>query len=245
MRNFSKLLGIIALAAVIGFSFTACSDGGDSGGGGGTKGGLTAPTGFTATAYSSSSIILTWNAVPGAIGYNIYNGTSRANLNGVGTVTSNYANNYNLPANTTVYYQIAAYNEKGEGPRSKVISATTLSANNYSPNGVWEGYEGTQINVSGSTGVYKAFGGDFSGGFPLFTDAKNKGYIKIGDQLWRNISSTGNLSWSGQELNVTYNTASPNVATGTSWSNITFTMSADGQTLTVNNGSFSVIWRRK
>jgi hypothetical protein len=39
MRNFSKLLGIIALAAVIGFSFAACGDGGGGGSGGGGGGG--------------------------------------------------------------------------------------------------------------------------------------------------------------------------------------------------------------
>jgi hypothetical protein len=39
MRNFSKLLGIIALAVIIGFSFAACGDGGGGGGGGGSGGG--------------------------------------------------------------------------------------------------------------------------------------------------------------------------------------------------------------
>ena len=35
MRNFNKLFGIIALAAVIGFSMIACDDGGGVSGGGG------------------------------------------------------------------------------------------------------------------------------------------------------------------------------------------------------------------
>ena len=40
MKNTTKLFGIIALVAVIGFSFMACDDGDDKGGGGGS-GGLT------------------------------------------------------------------------------------------------------------------------------------------------------------------------------------------------------------
>jgi hypothetical protein len=37
MKNFLKFLGIIALAAVIGFSIIACGNGTTSGGGGGSK----------------------------------------------------------------------------------------------------------------------------------------------------------------------------------------------------------------
>jgi hypothetical protein len=37
MKNFYKLIGIIALVAVIGFSFTACGGGGGGGGGGPAK----------------------------------------------------------------------------------------------------------------------------------------------------------------------------------------------------------------
>jgi hypothetical protein len=197
MKKFFKLkaaqrvAGIIALVAIIGFSMAACDTGGDDG----TKGGLAAPTGLTATPYSSSSIILTWNAVSGATGYNVYNGTSPTNLNGPGTVTSNYANNYSLPANTTVYYQIAAYNANGEGPRSNVVSATTLSANNYSLDGTWEALDGLRVRISGSTGVIVQFPSDMGA---LWNDARNKGYVKVGDTYWRNLTSTGNLTWSGQ-----------------------------------------------
>jgi len=242
MKKVFKLFSIIAFVAIIGFSMAACFiDDNDDGTGGD---GLTAPTGFTATPYSSSSIILTWNAVPGATGYNVYDGTSPTNLNGPGTVSSNYANNYNLPANTTVYYQIAAYNANGEGPRSNVVSATTLSANNYSLNGVWEITDGTQITISGSTGVFKVFGGDFVS-LPLFADAKNKGYIKLGDQFWRNLTSTGNLTWSGQEMVVQNYTSTPNVAIGISYENCTFTMSADGRALTRTSGSNNIVATRK
>jgi len=39
MKNLFKVLGFIALVALIGFSFTACGGGGDDGGGGGGGGG--------------------------------------------------------------------------------------------------------------------------------------------------------------------------------------------------------------
>jgi hypothetical protein len=253
MKNISKariapLFRIIALVAVIGFSFAACSDGGGGGDGGGTKGGLTAPKGFTATAYSSSSIILSWNAVPGATGYNVYNGTSSSALSGPGTVTSNYALNYSLPANTTVYYQIAAYNANGEGPRSTVVSATTLSANTYlltSLNGTWEWIgNGRVITISGNKGVFNRFENPVPA---LWQSAIDKGYVTIGStSSWQNLTSTGNLTWSGQLLAVRYNTSNPNVAIGTAWQNCTFSLSSNGQTLTctANDGSTST-WTRK
>jgi hypothetical protein len=231
MKKFFKLLGIIALVAIMGFSMAACDTGGDDGGG--TKGGLTAPTGFTATAYSSSSIILTWNAVSGATGYNVYNGTSPSNLNGPGTVSSNYANNYNLPANTTVYYQIAAYNANGEGPRSNVVSATTLSANNYSLNGVWEGENGYQVRVSGSTATLLQIPG-----FPIWVDALNKGYISIGGTIWRNLTSTGNLRWSGETVGINWS-GNRDIATGITWQNTTIIMSADGKTINYEGGQIT------
>jgi len=227
MKNLFKVFGLIALVAIIGFSMAACDTGGDDGGG--TKGGLTAPTGLTATPYSSSSIILTWNAVAGATGYNVYNGTSPSALGGPGSVTTNYATNYNLPANTTVYYQIAAYNANGEGPRSSVVSATTLSANNYSLNGVWD-YSGYLVTVNGSNAVLNEFRNPIS---VLLQSAINKGYIKRGDIVWKNIKSTGNLTWTADIIGITFDYSNPNVATGTGWYyNQVITMSNDGQTLT-------------
>jgi hypothetical protein len=100
----------------------------------------------------------------------------------------------------------------------------------YSIDGVWErNSDSRQIVINGSTSVYSSWGSP--SGYGL--DAINKGYIKIGDQNFRNLSSAGNLTWSGQILVITYNTSSPNVATGTDWTNCTITMSANGQTFSV------------
>ena len=100
---------------------------------------------------------------------------------------------------------------------------------NTSLNGVWGRSGSWQATINGNTGVYSSLtSSDVS-----FLDAVSKNYIKLGDQAFRNITTTGNLTWSGQYLTITTNTARPNVAIGTAWENCTFTMSADGQTLTV------------
>jgi len=106
---------------------------------------------------------------------------------------------------------------------------------NTSLNGVWE-VNGTQITVSGNTGVFSTFGSLTA----LYTDAVNKGYVKLGDQRWRNIRSTGNLTWSAEQLGIDFNQSSPNVATGASYkTTTTITMSADGKTLTVDNLTYT------
>jgi len=73
-------------------------------------------------------------------------------------------------------------------------------------------------------------------------DAVSKGYVKFDDQIFRNIKSAGNSTWTMQELTVTYNTRNPDVATGVRWSNSTYTLSANGQTLSKNG---VVVWVRE
>jgi hypothetical protein len=221
MTKFSKLFSIIALVAVIGLSFVACDNGTSSGN-------IPAvPTGLTATAYSSSAITINWNAVPGATGYNVYNGYTSA-VTYVGVVYSNFAYNYDLPANTTIYYKVTAINSQGESGMSNLAYATTLSTGNYSLNGVWDAGNGEQITVSGSAGTWNKF---WNSPDALTQSAIDKGYIRIGDQAWRNIRSMGNLTWSGEYKMITLNSSSPNVALGTTWTNCTIVMGANGQTV--------------
>ena len=110
-------------------------------------------------------------------------------------------------------------------------------------NGVWLSARGNVMTLNGSTGVHTTQ----SPTHALWQDAINKGYLKVGDQIYRNISSSGNLRWTGQAFTVTYNTNAPNVAIGTTWSNATLTMSADGQTLQMrtSSGSTSSYTRRQ
>jgi len=119
-------------------------------------------------------------------------------------------------------------------------STTPTTPDTYSLDGIWVS-GGTQIIVSGNTGVFGAFGSPSS----LWQSAIDKGYIKVSDQYWKSLTNTGNLTWSGQCLAVTYNTSNPNVATGTTWGNVTFTLSADGQTLTLKDGTTTIrTWTR-
>jgi len=126
---------------------------------------------------------------------------------------------------------------------------TRKVSGNYSLDGVWGASDGSRVTVSGSTGVISAFP---SSPNLFWTDAINKHFINIGDQQWKSLTSTGNLKWSGQSLVVCYNTNTPNVADGTTWGNATFTMSADGQTITLvgqwsyktSSGTVNETWTR-
>jgi len=246
MKNIFKTFGIIALVAVIGFSIAACDDSGTDGGTTPVSS-LAAPTGLTAT-LSSTTLTISWNAVAGAAGYNLYIGSSSTTFEtpvdteGQTTIPMSLSE---LPSGTyTLYFKVAAKNANGtEGAMSNVISKTITNGSTpitptYSLDGIWE-IEGIQITFNGSTGVFTAL--NFSDDINVWQSALDKGYIKLGDTIWRNLTSTGNLTWSGQMLGIRVNTSSPNVATGTDWGNTTFTLSADGQTLTNGNGT----WTRK
>jgi len=136
-----------------------------------------------------------------------------------------------------------AYQANGAGTYTRQAGGTnwrkdssTASAPNTSLDGWWISASGLTIYIDGNTGYIAHIGSD-----PTWQDAQKKGYVKTNDQKMRNIRSTGNLTWSMQELGVQYNTRSPNVATGTQWDNYTFIMSADGKTLSENG---SVIYTR-
>jgi len=140
-----------------------------------------------------------------------------------------------IPTWETVQFKVAAVNSNGtEGAHSNVVSITftggsTQPQPNTSINGTWESGLGSRVTVSGNTGVLSSL----TSSDALWNDAKNKGYISIGSQVWRNIESKGNLTWSGQLLIVQFYTSSPNVAVSTTTTSCTFTMSADGRTLTI------------
>jgi predicted small secreted protein len=163
MKNLIKLkairmiAGIIALVAVIGFSFAACDNGTTSGGG-------TTPGGNT----------------PGGGG------------------------------NTT-----------------------------YSLDGYWEvsdsGYVYVIIHITGSTGVYTQFVTSSA----LWQSAINQGMIKVGDQALKNLTKTGERTWTGQSLRVSYNASSPDVAKGTSWGNCTITMNVNGLSFELDGSTYT------
>ena len=92
------------------------------------------------------------------------------------------------------------------------------------------------VTISGDTGVFTAFGSN-----ALVQNGVSKGYYKVGDPYFRNITKTGDLTWSGQEYGLT---GSGSNATGARWNNCTFTLSADGQTLQVRAGNTTLRFTR-
>ena len=93
-----------------------------SGGGGGT-GALPAPTGVSTSAATSSSMTISWNAVPGAVGYNVYRNGSKSNG---APVTSTTFVDSGLKAATQYAWTVAAIDSAGqEGASSARVTGTT------------------------------------------------------------------------------------------------------------------------
>jgi hypothetical protein len=85
-----------------------------------------APTGLVATAVSSSQINLAWNAVSGAIEYDVYRSTTSGGpYSQITTVTGTSFPNTGLTAGTTYYYVVKAFDGTCESGFSNQASATT------------------------------------------------------------------------------------------------------------------------
>lgn len=100
-----------------------------------------APSGFAATAASTTQINLSWTLLAGATqGYDIYRSTTSggtySRLGSEPTVAATATVTYsdtNLSAGTTYYYKISALNNSGESAASAAVSATTTAAAAASP----------------------------------------------------------------------------------------------------------------
>lgn len=85
-----------------------------------------APTGLTATAVSSSQINLSWNAVSGAIEYDVYRSTTSGGpYSQITTVSTTSFQNTGLSPSTTYYYVVKAFDGTCESGFSNQASATT------------------------------------------------------------------------------------------------------------------------
>jgi len=110
-----KIAGIVAIAAVIGFLMLACDDGETSLPG--------VPTGVTAVRNSTTPSIITvsWTAVTGATGYNVYwsgDGTGNGLLENDDPTTATTFQSVGNPTETASYFRVTAVNSAGEGTAS-------------------------------------------------------------------------------------------------------------------------------
>ncbi|MET9436835.1 glycoside hydrolase family 18 protein [Streptomyces sp. NPDC006551] len=81
-----------------------------------------APAGLTAGTPTSSTVPLTWAAVPGATSYHVYRGASR-----ILTVSGTSAAASGLAPASSYSFQVSAVNSAGESPKSAAVTATTTS----------------------------------------------------------------------------------------------------------------------
>jgi chitodextrinase len=91
----------------------------------GTPPPLAAPTGLTVSSTTSSAVSLSWSAVSGATGYNVYRNGSKVNASAI--TTTSYTNT-GLAASTTYSYTATALNANGESAVSGAVNATTKSS---------------------------------------------------------------------------------------------------------------------
>jgi hypothetical protein len=99
--------------------------------------------------------------------------------------------------------------------------------------GTWEGFRGASVfTIAGTTGIWT----HISPSTPMvayWQDAIQKGYLKVGNEYFRNLRKTGDSTWAGQFFAVYGNGT---VATQTKWLDMTMTLSTDGRTLKNNYG---------
>ncbi len=124
--NFAQKGGtqMAAIKAMVDQLSSGTGSGGGGGGGGGT-GTLPAPTNVTTSGATSSSMVISWSAVTGAAGYNIYrNGTKTNAL----AVSGTSFTDTNLAASTTYAWTVRAVDGNGvEGATSTAANGTTTA----------------------------------------------------------------------------------------------------------------------
>ncbi|WP_406467554.1 chitinase [Streptomyces sp. NBC_01594] len=93
----------------------------DGGGGGDPAPTVPAtPAGLAVGSVTSSSVALSWNAVSGATGYNVYqNGTKVQSVSGASATATG------LTASTSYSFQVSATNAAGESAKSAAVTGTT------------------------------------------------------------------------------------------------------------------------
>jgi fibronectin type 3 domain-containing protein/cytosine/adenosine deaminase-related metal-dependent hydrolase len=128
---------------------------------------LAIPTGFSATTASTTQINLTWDAISGATGYNVYRSdTLSGTYSSIATPSSASYNDTGRTPGNTYFYKVKATNAGGESALASIVYETALSTT--PANFLATTASTTQINLSwdGSSGAtsYRIYRSDTSGG---------------------------------------------------------------------------------
>jgi len=83
---------------------------------------LPAPTGLTSPSKTNTTVNLSWNAVTGATGYNVYNGSTKLTATPITTTTYTAMG---LTQNTAYSFTVKALNAGGESSASTALNVTT------------------------------------------------------------------------------------------------------------------------
>jgi hypothetical protein len=226
---------------------------GGPGNGGGTS--LSAPTGVSATAQSSSSINITWNAVSDATNYDVYYEVgSSSTKNFAGNTTSTSYTHNSLTASTTYYYYIKAKNNVGESDYSSSDYATTHSSSGggtapSAPTGVSATAQSSSSisiswnSVSGAAGYYiyrssSTYGTYTEVGYSPSTSYTDTG-LSASTEYYYKVAAYNNNGTSSQSISYDYATTHPSSSGGGTteyWlDQPTFgTCSKSGNNLTIN-----------
>lgn len=149
-------------------------------GGSGTTTTLSAPTGLTATAQSSSEITLSWNAVSGASSYNIYYGTNSSNANArlyTSSATTRCTVS-SLSANTMYYFWTKAC--ASDGTESGFSNFANARTNAVSSGSGGSGGSPTVTNdLLSSMMILDLFEKPIINTYVKLTDGKNGFYIPL------------------------------------------------------------------
>jgi fibronectin type 3 domain-containing protein len=123
-----------------------------------------APTGVTATRLSANSVLVTWNVVSGATGYEVYWAyTASGTYAFDGAVTSTSFTSTDWGADESGYFKVRAVNSVGSSGYSSIVSFGPYSSGGSAPNaptGVSAMAESSSSitvswdSVSGATGYY-------------------------------------------------------------------------------------------
>ena len=144
--NFAQKSGTQMAAIKAMVDQVASGSGGGGGGGGGGTGTLPAPAGVTLSNATSSSMQVSWDAVSGAAGYNVYRNSSKVNASAITSTT--FIDSGLAPA-TSYSWNVRAVDSSGnEGAASSPVSGATtgtaavcFTASNYAHTAAGRAYQ--------------------------------------------------------------------------------------------------------